>query len=1671
MDELDIIVQNMVKAGESDEAIKLVIQSYEQGTEMPAKEPAPLKKKEATESPSNYGEATSVSGGSDTKPNVQVEDKQDRTIEFTSIEDIPMQIANEDISQLYDNYIQEGKIKPAQQKAIEDKIKAQESGDRGFWETAIAMTEGMLKTGVAVPVFQYDSEEDLIRSRELKNKIDFLSALPEETVAELKTYAGEKVTELEGENMNVLAENKILEEKGKQLVNTLKYQEGAIKELQQSGMPIPEKGVREYNKTIAEIKALSGTYNSNVDMIENNTKDLGDFYSEVNLLKKNYGGLDYYKDMTRLTTAGMMAGAGELALSTRDRITDKTGMKPLLDAPFTQEDIQEFREEVADQQDYLKPAMSVNDINSMGDFGAWLGEQVATQLPVITVLATSGGTAGLGILGISAAGQEIGELEDRRTEAKQTIQELNNVLNSGAQFSEEEIDDIEAAIAEAEGVSNISDDEMYLAGLGTGALEVLTEKVTLGILSKGKRAYLAAKKAGGESFKEFGKGVGRNVVAGMEEGGAEFINQFGGNLIDIMYLNDPDVHIFDGTLDALASGTAMGFGMRAAPSGLGMGIKAFQSKGKTAEIKAKSQMISDLLAEIEVNAETVDADTKQMLKKKANKLKKEVAKDIKKTFDDVAGRPKEVTQELINLDKSANKIAKRVQNVQKSNMDKRFKKEFLADLKKDLDKIAERKQEILDTDYGTKPETETIEGTIEDGAEGQAVQGETVEGESATTDAKRPSIEQTVRTFRVANPFGGGKPLVEIPLNESLDSSLDYATRKVVDRFFPIKKIQGAIESKLGSKLSKEQNFRQAEIAMHGKAANQMQDFANITKTLIKDTVKSDLTEVEGKSKVDRLSDYLMARHAKERNEHIRKLPLRDPDNTEVNEAGSGMTDKEADAMLNSFKGKELAAVERLAERVDTILEETRQIMLDAGLITELQKDVLTNYYKYYVPLQGFETEDLSSDMATAFGLSINVKGKETKRASGRTSKADNVLANIVGFRNSMIVRAEKNRVMQSLYEMVKQNPDPSIWKIYSKKRPDMEWGQTSGGKVGWVPANMDNSKKYASLKIKGKQYYIKFANERLAQVLDSASVEKTDLMTKTMGKFNRYLSTVLTTYNPEFMISNALRDIQAAIINQASERDISHNSLQDKTFIRATIKSTLPAIKTIYRVERGKSSNTELDKYYREFKEDGAKTDWFYAKNVDGIKKDIQKMVNAESKGKNAVSGTIDAVKAIGNWLDDGNTAVENGVRLASYMEARKAGVTREDAAEFAKELTINFNQKGELGTLANTMFLFFNASVQGTVRFGKAMTTLKKTVEDDGSVKYGLNRAQKMAAAMTAASAINTMINIASSDDDEDGVSFYDKIPDYEKERNLIIMNPWSDEGDYFKVPLPYGYNVFHNLGTIATEVSLGNREAGDGVGFMINSLVGAFNPLSMPESDSALVKTIKTIAPTILRPAIELVANESHFGSSIYNENFPVGTPKPESELGRASTNQNIVAITQWLNEVTGGSEYTSGLADVNPDKVEHMLEFLGGGTLKFINNVSKTGNYIFERANGEEVEIKAREIPFLRKVYGEPSEFISKEIYYDRKTEIDQLYDEYRSDVTGNKGKERYKGITALKNKQKASDKRLKEIRNQMKKINKIVDPIEKSKKMKAARDRETKIINNFNKRYNELRLGL
>ena len=899
-------------------------------------------------------------------------------------------------------------------------------------------------------------------------------------------------------------------------------------------------------------------------------------------------------------------------------------------------------------------------------------------------------------------------------------------------------------------------------------------------------------------------------------------------------------------------------------------------------------------------------------------------------------------------------------------------------------------------------------------------------------------------------PVGRGK-VISMTVPTSIDGMIDRTILKIADKYFPVRKTQKFIE-KVKGRVTSKANFDRAETLLQGKASNDLDIFKKRMITLAKEMAKNNIDSKQ-------LSDYLYAKHAPERNKHIKENI--DPEN----EKGSGITNKKAGEILKGFTEKESKALETLSKEIYSILEDTRKLMQKYELESGENIDVLRSFYKNYVPLKGYASDEVNGTEYVDVGQSLSVKGKETRRAAGRSSEAANVVANVIVQHTNTIIRGRKNEVMQTLYNLVKDNKE--IGRIFSEFNPDRTRAIIKGKLVKDQPIPMEFNDRYVGVKIKGKKFYIKFTNEELSKVISAANIEKSALVARTLGKFSRILSALLTSLNPEFVVSNFTRDIQTAMYNQLAESDISENTLKGKDFIGKTVKQVFPSMKAIYKSEMGKKAvDTEIEQYYKEFKEDGAKTGWFYARNSAEIQKDINNIIALQNSQTISLKGAKRGFKSLGDFISNVNSSVENAVRLSAYMNARKAGVDRLDAAQYAKELTVNFNKSGQWGTVLNSFYLFFNASMQGTMRFAKSMLTLKKTVTPDGT-KYGLNRAQKLAGAVTAFSSVLAIMNMAISGEDDDGESFYSKVPDWEKERNMIIMNPLDPEGkDYFKIPLPYGYSIFNNMGTMVAEVTMGDRKIGDASNFMFNGILGSFSPISFSESGSLDKSAMKAIVPTVMKPFLELAINENHFGSTIYNENLPFGTPKPESTLGRRMTPAAFKQLSKFLNEVSGGSEFVSGGADINPDKIYHLFKFAGGGVGKFIGRTSSTTEALIKKAQGVPSKLEARNIPFLGRLYGEPSDYADLTKYFDRRIEINQLYAEYRAASTEDKKKDKYKGIVKLRSKLKSSDKRLKSFRKRRDRYSDIKDPILKATKLNELEEKTDDIVDKFNKEYNK-----
>lgn len=840
----------------------------------------------------------------------------------------------------------------------------------------------------------------------------------------------------------------------------------------------------------------------------------------------------------------------------------------------------------------------------------------------------------------------------------------------------------------------------------------------------------------------------------------------------------------------------------------------------------------------------------------------------------------------------------------------------------------------------------------------------------------------------------------------------DRVARKIQDKFQRLYKTQQAIEDQTEDiRIDTDSDAYAAEERMHGKIEYEFNQLEHDYIEPMADAL------AESGIPVEVLDEYLIARHAPERNKHIASIRDDMPD------GGSGMSTSDANKMVQKLE-KQHPNIKQAAQKVYDMLEHKRDILRNQDLAGDELIDSWEQGYQHYVPLKGF-AEDSIDEQYPRIGKGLSIKGKESKHALGRQSMAYSPVTQTISDVTESIIRARKNEVGLHFLALVEDSPNPEFWQIFTEGNPDQESRMVSG-KVVNRPVSMHNNPNYFGVKRDGKQYYVKLYDQRLAQAMQNLGVEKQNVLIRVGGAINRFLSSMNTSLNPEFVISNFSRDIQTAIYNVLAEQDLHSGKAEGEKIAAKVVKDVFPAMRSIFRELNGKEHQNEFDEYARDFIADGAKTGFFDMKDLEAQKRHIETLITIRKGG--AAGKAIDVAQSLGKFVENVNGAVENAVRLSAYIHLRKTleakgvseSVARKRAASLAKNLTVNFNRRGEWSTLSNSLYMFFNASVQGTAQFARTVLTMKNQ-----NGKRTLNMAQKAAAGMVLFAYVLAHINRAASDDDDDDEKFYDKIPGHIKERNLILMKSivGGNGKDYYKIPLPYGYNIFHVLGTTVNDTAHGSKKLSEGVTDITMALLGSFNPVGISESDDPGTAAIKTITPTVLTPGVEIIANENFFGGPVYRED-KFNDRTPDSSMAFRTTKAHYIKTAQWLNKVTGGSMQEKGKIDVSPDSLEHWFEFATGGAGRFIDRSIGAAEKL---AVG--IPLKDREIPFYSKVSGEPNEYDAGHKYYEHRSAVLSKMDVYKALKWGDRREYREDNQTMLRlvNRVKRVDKKLKRLR--------------------------------------------
>jgi hypothetical protein len=825
-------------------------------------------------------------------------------------------------------------------------------------------------------------------------------------------------------------------------------------------------------------------------------------------------------------------------------------------------------------------------------------------------------------------------------------------------------------------------------------------------------------------------------------------------------------------------------------------------------------------------------------------------------------------------------------------------------------------------------------------------------------------------------------------------SKVDAARIKLQDDGLRMKRVIEAIKAK-GGKVGEAQNFYDANTLMPGRIQAAIDDFKNnIVKPMLDQAAEYGID-------MDELSMYSYAKHAKERNAYIASINKRLPD------GGSGMTNDEADNILQMVElAGDTAKFEELHQALMGITSATRQIMLAEGLITQDEFTTLEGAYENYIPLRGFENVDEETGVARpGVGRGVNVRGAETVRAMGRKSKAGDLIENVIRDYERVISRVEKNDVGKVLLDFVLSNPDPDLWGVdVERSKPAFNKAQ---GTVQYTKS-IEKGEDTIGVKVGGQQVYIKFADKELTRALRQAWKDETSGLERATlamtGWWNDWMRAVLTKYNPAFALINIPRDAlwsgTASALAELGPKGLArYFAAYPKAFMAST------------RQEAGASGSTnpvfgnpQVDRQFKEFRAAGGITGGFYMRSLNDINQDLRnELLLAGAAARNPWESIkslppFKMAKMTLRLLEFMGAASENATRFALYQASRESGRSPAQSAILAKDGTTNFNRKGEWGGALNNLYLFFNAAVQGNAQLFKVLKSPAVQASMAGVAGVGMMLA---------------LYGASAGGEDDDGEAYWDKIPSYVKERNIVIMLPPGDalaggiervgkRGRYVTIPVQYGFNMFPNAGYVMADVLRNAQDPKRGMTptkaalHMTSTVLGSVNPFGGAVDVSDGVQVLLAAMPTLVDLPIQLVTERGTFGSP----SAPVKSPfdiRPDSERMFTSQQDSVSAkIAKALNELGGGNEAKAGSimgveTSVAPGTIQTLISATTGGLGSFVEQV---GTSVLAMT-GDNNDLKANKIPFLNKFYGEVDEGANIGKAGERMREVKKLSDEVKA----------------------------------------------------------------------------
>lgn len=753
------------------------------------------------------------------------------------------------------------------------------------------------------------------------------------------------------------------------------------------------------------------------------------------------------------------------------------------------------------------------------------------------------------------------------------------------------------------------------------------------------------------------------------------------------------------------------------------------------------------------------------------------------------------------------------------------------------------------------------------------------------------------------------------------------------------------------------------------------------------------------------------------------------------------------------------------------------------GIISKELHGHVSNMFNWYVPLRKYDeaTAEDTYGYITEQGDPKSYIGSTIMRARGHKYLSEtNVLAQIGAMGNRAIKNGGMNAIRQAFARFARNNSgnnlitETSVWyekdpvvnivyerypdipedatadeinQIVSDFNKDMKMKESQGmaykvyrrDKIGYKFQRAENKSQHiVDVKIAGRTHtFIINGNPRAAQALNGLLEHKNDTLAgRVSASISRKMAQLCTSYNPEFVMRNMIKDFEFASTNLLAKEGLVYTKRFEQYYAKVGIIEGIRNSKLkdfadtggfgLYAKYRNGTLDTtnKLHRYFKEFMENGGETGWVQIKNMKDFTKEYKLHIKGErSKVQKVGKGFYNAIF---KNLENVNEIAENLARFATYCASRDSNRSVIRSVYDAKEVSTNFNRhgsgnavysfkNGEMGafkTARKNIYgfmaawfrnssMFFNAGIQST-------NLLIKNFKNNKAGTIGYIASAPFISGMAMA-LLNNFIISNEDEKDRKGVKDpYGELPDYIRRNHLCV---YIGGGEFVTIPLAIEERAFYGLGDFAAGMTFSknissqkmpNLTENKDIDKYLNPFMDAVGCMSqlVPVADylgnasfgkHPVQETIKAVAPSATSPFLEWVYNSDWKGAPIqrdnkFDENQPSwmlaykGTPE-----WMINMNKKVNALT---NDVAPGNEDMKGndfLDEVtNPSALHHFYGSYFGGASTFVERV---GGLI---KNGKDMETK--DIPFLRSLLYTPNEQSSlqrtKSKWYNYKDEMEK-----------------------------------------------------------------------------------